>query len=159
MGITEMKVAYIAAPFSAKNHWDVTLNVIEAKKVAIEVALLGVMPMCPHGNTESFHGTMTDEFWYEGTLELLKRCDAIVMHPNWIHSKGCKIEHAYAEENGMPIFYYSLDTRLAYTKFKDWADEDKVAQKSLKKYPSVSMGCSIPKVVCPTCDKLLKEKE
>ena len=100
-----MKVAYVAAPFSGPDHWIVTLNIIEAKKVAMDVAWYGVMPMCPHGNTESFHGTKTNDFWYDGTMELLKRCDAIVMHPNWRHSKGCQLEHGYAEKSGMPIFY------------------------------------------------------
>nr|NIR17409.1 hypothetical protein [Desulfobacterales bacterium] len=53
-----MKVAYIAAPFDADNNWGVQLNIIEAKKIALHVAWFGVMPMCPHGNTESFHGTI-----------------------------------------------------------------------------------------------------
>lgn len=117
-----MKVAYIAGPFSAPTSWQVMLHVIEAKKLALEVAWLGAMPLCPHGNTESFHGTVTEEFWYEGTMELLKRCDAIVMHYSWIHSKGSKREHDYAKDVGMRIFYQNQNTGLQYTGFKDWAD-------------------------------------
>lgn len=55
-------------------------------------------------------------------MELLKRCDAIVMHPNWIHSKGSKREHQYAKDSGMPIFYYDAKTGLSCTGFKDWAE-------------------------------------
>lgn len=117
-----MKVAYVAAPFSGIDHWRVTLNIIEAKKIAMTIAWFNVMPMCPHGNSESFHGTKTADFWYEGTLELLKRCDAIVMHPNWYHSAGSVREHDYAKKAGMPIFYYDAKSGLSCTGFGDWAD-------------------------------------
>lgn len=117
-----MKVVYVAAPFTADTNWGILLNVIEAKKLALSVAKFGAMPMCPHGNTESFHGTMTAEFWYKGTMELLKRCDAIVMHPNWLHSIGCKNEHDYAENNRMKIFYYDKTQGFAFTGFKEWVD-------------------------------------
>lgn len=38
-------------------------------------------------------------------LMLLKDCDAIVMLPNWMQSKGAMTEHAFACGMGIDIFY------------------------------------------------------
>lgn len=100
-----MKVIYTAGPFTAPTPWEVEKNVMEMREIALIVAKIGAMPLCPHANTSLFIGQCTPEFWYEGTLELLKRCDAIVMHPDWGKSTGSKGEHNYARRNGIPIFY------------------------------------------------------
>jgi hypothetical protein len=102
-----MKVVYIAGPFTGKTAWDVECNVREAEKIALQVAKAGAMPLCPHTNSRFFYGQCTADFWYDGTLELLKRCDAIVMLPNWQASKGSLMEHTYAKEHGMQVFYHN----------------------------------------------------
>jgi len=74
-----MKVAFIAGPFRGKNAWEVEQNIRRAEEVGFEVAKLGIMPLIPHTNTRFFDGTLTDEFWLEGTQELLKRADMVVL--------------------------------------------------------------------------------
>jgi hypothetical protein len=62
------------------------------------------MPLIPHANTANFHGTLTDAFWYEGTIELLRRCDALILVSGWEDSKGATAEVAEAKKLNMPIF-------------------------------------------------------
>ena len=73
-----MKVVYIIGPFRGKSHWEVAENVRNAERLGLEVAKLGAMPLIPHKNTENFDGLLTDEFWIEGTKELLRRADAAI---------------------------------------------------------------------------------
>lgn len=101
-----MKVVYIAGPFTAPTAWGIESNIRGAEMVAFEIALRGAMPLCPHTNTRYFHGTCTPEFWYAGTMELLKRCDAVMLTPNWTLSEGAKREWAYAKEHKIPVFHY-----------------------------------------------------
>lgn len=39
------------------------------------------------------------------TKEIIKHCDVIYMLPDWKHSKGARIEHAFAKELGKKIVY------------------------------------------------------
>jgi hypothetical protein len=71
-----VKLVYIAGPFTAATPWRVEQNVRRAEEAGLWVAEHGAMPVIPHANTRYFHGECTPEFWYEGTLELLRRCAA-----------------------------------------------------------------------------------
>lgn len=99
-----MKVVYIAGKFTGANTWEIENNVRAAETMALQVAKLGAMPLCPHTNTRFFHGTCTHEFWYAGTLELMVRCDAIMLVPGWEESNGVKMELVEAEARKMPVF-------------------------------------------------------
>lgn len=99
-----MKVIYIAGPFRAANAWEVEQNIRLAEGVAFEVASLGYMPLCPHPMTRFFDGTLTDEFWLHGTLELMKRCDGMVVCGRWQSSAGCVGEIEKAIDMDMPWF-------------------------------------------------------
>jgi hypothetical protein len=100
-----MKVVYIAGPFTASTHWQIELNVRHAESWALFVATCGAMPLCPHTNTRFFHGLLTPEFWYEGTIELLKRADAVLMVQGWELSVGCRRERDEALKTDKPVFY------------------------------------------------------
>lgn len=76
----KLRVVYVAGPFRGPTAWDIAENVRDAERAAMQVARLGAMPLVPHANTAHFHGTLTDAFWLEGTLELLRRCDAVYVY-------------------------------------------------------------------------------
>jgi len=101
-----MLTIYVAGPFRGPHHWAVAQNVERARAHAYKLAQAGAVPLCPHSMFEKFDGTLDDQFWLDGTLELLKRCDAIAMIPGWEASNGSCGELKWAEENKLPAFYF-----------------------------------------------------
>jgi len=99
-----MRVVYIAGPFRGRTRWDVMQNVRRAEEVALEVAQLGAMPLCPHTNTANFDGLITSQFWIDGTLELMRRCDAVVLVAGWRESEGTCGEVREAHRLKLPVF-------------------------------------------------------
>jgi len=83
-----MIVVYVAGPFRARSQWQIAENVRAAERVGLLVAECGAMPLIPHANTAHFHGLFDDQFWIDGTKELLRRCDASVYLPGWRNSQG-----------------------------------------------------------------------
>jgi hypothetical protein len=114
-----MKLVYVAGPFRATTAWGIAENVRSAERVGLEVARAGSMPLIPHANTAHFHGECTDDFWIEGTLELLRRCDAAVFLPGWHHSTGSRGEWAECVRLGMP----RLDLEPFYLEPLTWAEQ------------------------------------
>ena len=99
-----MKIVYIAGPYRGPTAWDIERNVRRAEERAYEVFQLGAMPLVPHANTRFFHGQGPDEFWIQGTLELLRRSDALILVDGWTRSTGARGEVVDAREHGMPVF-------------------------------------------------------
>lgn len=99
-----MKVVYVAGRFSAPDQWQRARNVRAAETLAFAVAEVGAMPLNPLANTANFFGTLRDEFWYDGTLELMRRCDAVILVPGWGGSKGVKLELEEAKRINTPVF-------------------------------------------------------
>lgn len=99
-----MKVVFIRGPFRAANAWEVEQNIRRAEALGFEVAKLGAMPMIPHTNTRFFDGTLTDEFWLEGTMELLRRSDAVMSVRGCEKSSGSAAEGVEAKRIGLPVF-------------------------------------------------------
>lgn len=99
-----MKVIYIAGPFRADTHWGIVMNVREAEHHALHVWRLGGMAFCPHLNTANFQGSLKDQVWLRGDLEMLRRCDAVWLLPDWKKSKGSRNEKKLAESLGIPCF-------------------------------------------------------
>lgn len=118
-------VIYIAGKFTGPDSWAIAQNVHAARELGMRVALSGAMPLIPHANTSEFFGTLTESFWYAGTMELLERCDAVVFGNNWQDSTGSKVEFERAREKKMEIFYDNSNElermRLwVINFFKDW---------------------------------------
>lgn len=96
-----MKLVFVAGKFAGANAWEVACNVHEAEAAALRVAKLGGMPVVPHSLGRSMFGTLPEEFWRAGCLELLARCDGIILLPTWISSAGANAESNYASEHGI----------------------------------------------------------
>jgi len=112
-----MKLVYVAGPFRAKTHWNQELNIRNAEMLALRLWKMGAAVICPHTNTRFYQGECPDETWLEGDLEMLRRCDAIVMTNFWELSKGAVQEHALARELGLNIFH---EKHLEL--FSEWAN-------------------------------------
>ena len=100
-----LPVVYIAGPYRAATPWRVQANIRAAQEAALTVWKLGAVALCPHGNTGQFEGECPDDVWLRGDLELLRRCDAVLMLEHWQLSEGAKEEHRVAADLGLPIFY------------------------------------------------------
>jgi hypothetical protein len=100
-----MKLVYIAGPFRGPTPWDVEHNVRRAEAIGLEVARAGHMPVIPHANTRFFDGQLTGEFWLAGTLELMRRCDMVLMVSGWAQSPGSREERYEAIRLGKQVYY------------------------------------------------------
>lgn len=101
-----MKLLYIAGRYRGRNQQEVSDNVEAARYMGKLATEKGWMPVIPHTCTHGMeHVTDTsEEFWLEGTLELMKRCDAVLMVPGWRNSRGSCSEMDEAERLEMPIY-------------------------------------------------------
>lgn len=104
-----MKVVYIAGPFRGKNHWEVEQNIRRAEALALEVWRAGFAALCPHCNTRFFDGAAPDDVWLKGDLELLRRCDAVLLTPDWQQSTGAREEMCAAVDAGIAVYYDLAD--------------------------------------------------
>jgi len=106
-----MKMVYIAGPFRGINSWDMEENIRRAERLALEVWKLRAACICPHANTRYFQNAAPDDIWLNGDLEILKRCDAILMTPDWRRSTGAVAEHDFAITHGIPVYYSVADLK------------------------------------------------
>lgn len=91
---------------------------MRAMSLALEVWKLGHAALCPHANTMFFQDAdgCDDEVWLEGDLEMLKRCDAVLVTPDWQRSSGARAEVQKASEWGIPVFF-TIET------LKEWLNQ------------------------------------
>ncbi len=102
-----MKLIYIAGPYTGATPHDVDRNIINAREMAHEAMKKGWFPITPHMNTAGFERVapeITEKFIVDGYLEILSRCDAVLMCPNWERSGGSVKEYHYAKEKGINVY-------------------------------------------------------
>lgn len=103
-----MKVIYVAGPYRGKTREEVAQNVAAARHVGKLCAIEGFFPVMPTVNTahfdHDFPHVQNDQFWIDGTLELMRRCDAVVLVDGWQRSTGAVGEVAEAEKLGIPVY-------------------------------------------------------
>jgi len=101
-------VVYVAGPFRAQSPWEQECNVRVAEATSLALWQSGFTAICPHTQTRFFQdapGIPDDSVWLEGTLEMLRRCDYILLCPGWHSSSGTLGEKTEAERLGIPVFY------------------------------------------------------
>jgi len=104
MKVERKKVIYIAGKYRDKHEWNVVQNIRKAEALAIKVWKKGMVALCPHKNTSLMGGACLDNVWMDGDLELLRRCDAVLLVDNWKESPGAGDEVTFAMMLGIPIF-------------------------------------------------------
>lgn len=106
-----MKLVYVAGPYRAPTAWGIEQNIQRARVMGALVAAAGCYPVIPHSNTSHMDGLAPDELWLEGTLELMRRCDAVVFTFDWPDSSGARAERAEARRIGLPCFDDTISLR------------------------------------------------
>jgi len=107
-----MKVVYVAGPFRGDSAWEIECNIRRAETLALAVWRAGAACLCPHTNTRFFQGAAGDEVFLEGDLELLLRCDAVILTEDWTNSSGACEEVIFAIRHGIPVFEYFASLKL-----------------------------------------------
>jgi nucleoside 2-deoxyribosyltransferase len=100
-----VRCVYVAGRFRADTDEGVEANIARAEALGLEVAKLGASPVIPHANTRSLHHHIDEKWMLEATLELMRRCDAVVLTEGWQESSGTRDEICEANWLGIPVFY------------------------------------------------------
>lgn len=115
-----MILIYIAGPYRADTFDKTKENIRLARVAAAELVFqsqmcleepLSVFPVVPHTNTglfdyETLIKDVPADYYLDGTMELLKRCGAVIL-TSWDaaqKSKGTRAEVQYANWSGIPVF-------------------------------------------------------
>ena len=102
-----LPVVYVAGPYRAHTRAQVSLNIQSARAIGLIAIRNGWSAVIPHANTGDLdlHAPdIPDAFWLEATLELMRRCDAVVLAPGHDKSEGTQGEIAEALRLGIPVF-------------------------------------------------------
>lgn len=102
-----MRLIYIAGPFRAPSAWQVELNIRDAEALGHRVMAnsngeLGAV--IPHTMYRFFDKSLPDSVFLEASLELMRRCDGVLLARDWVGSAGTRAEVAEAERLGIPVF-------------------------------------------------------
>ena len=97
-----MNLVYIAGPYRG----DVVGNTSRALAVARDVFVLGGFAIVSHVLSTSNGDVRDAAFWLAGTVEVMRRCDAVVVCPGWEQSQGTRAEIDEAVRLGIPVFFW-----------------------------------------------------
>jgi len=99
-------IIYIAGPY--RSRWGkigIFLNILKARKAARKVWAAGHVAVCPHMNSAFFDGICPDEYFLDGYIDIVNRCDCLLALKGWEGSRGTVDEMHYAYKWSMPIIY------------------------------------------------------
>ncbi|MHC4162550.1 MAG: DUF7768 domain-containing protein [Planctomycetota bacterium] len=99
-----MTLVFIAGPFRAANAWEIEQNIRRAETLALDAWRAGFAVICPHTNARFFQGAAPDDIWLRGDLEMLGRCDAVLLVAGWERSSGTAGEIEHARQCGIPAY-------------------------------------------------------
>lgn len=110
-----MKLIYIAGPYRAPTGWGVENNIRAAEAVGhcLMLQVPGVAAVIPHTMYKHMDGSLPDQHWIDATLELMRRCDGVLLWGDWQKSIGTVGEKTEAERLGLPVF-------TLYSEVSEW---------------------------------------
>jgi hypothetical protein len=118
--MTKKPIIFISGAFRGKPNieWNRQQNIRAAEAAALEVWRLGGIAICPHKNTEHFDGAAPDDVWLDGDLQILARCDAILLIGHWWDSKGATREQAFAITHNIEILQNLQEVKKCLSDYK-----------------------------------------
>lgn len=104
-------IIYLAGPYTGKDKGETVSNIAKARCVAHDCWEAGYATICPHMNTAEFDDIEPSTF-YAGDLEILERCDCVLLIPGWDASFGARLEVKHARRLGIPIYVSLKEIRV-----------------------------------------------
>lgn len=99
-------LVYVSGPYTASTPEQLARNIEMAKQAGLKVRALGLVPIVPH------LAILNDDpkvFTYDNAmaecLEILDRCDAVLMMEGWRESHGAQRECSVALRAGILVFF------------------------------------------------------
>lgn len=99
-----MKVVYVAGPYTAETDWQRGINIKKADIVNAQLWRFGFCSICPHKITAFYSGLCDESVFIEGGLEILRRCDVVVLVEGWVKSGGTLGEIEEAIRLEIPVY-------------------------------------------------------
>jgi hypothetical protein len=104
-----MKKIYVAGPISAPSFIEGLENIKRGIEMGAKVLSLGYSPFTPMLDYNYFlqltPGSLSLETMYNYSMEWLIASDAVLVLPNWEHSRGTHREIDTANRLDIPVFY------------------------------------------------------
>lgn len=100
---------YTAGPYSqTAGVGTVEENIQKATDIAAELWNMGYTVLCPHMNSAGLEKltTLSNKDFVDRDLEMVERCDAIVMIPGWESSLGAVRELEHARQNDLVVWFW-----------------------------------------------------
>lgn len=111
-----MKIIFIAGPFRGDGHKETKEKNVEVARQFVHKFIENNIPFySPHLNIDqeiASLGREESDLAFDLNTEMLNRCEALAVLPNWEESSGTKSEIAEAQMKAMPIFYLSSDSAI-----------------------------------------------
>lgn len=122
-----MKVIYVAGPYTAETDWQRGIHIKKACDVTANLWRMGFYAVCPHKITAFYGGLCEENVFIEGGLEILRRCDVVVLVEGWEKSGGTLGEVEEAIKIGLPVYEdeYSFvaGTEIDYQRAEDYINQ------------------------------------
>jgi len=99
------KLFYLAHPYSGDEGGNFELSNLRASKLIAS----GLNIYSPISHTHPLDQVQPQpwEVWLAMDKLFVNRCDGLILSPGWEHSRGCKQEKKWFEEQGKPVFLYT----------------------------------------------------
>ena len=103
------QLIFVCGPYRAATDNERHENIEAARAVAVEVWRKGHYALCPHMNSMFMSGVCDEQQFLDGALEMLRRCDAVIMVDGWKQSGGSMLEFANAAGDHTTIYHSIAD--------------------------------------------------
>ena len=118
-------MGYLSGPMSSESALNRELFRLKALETAAWMWDAGVLHYSPHANSPAVGGSdLSYETWMAMDLEVLRRCDWILMGEGWQDSLGCAREFNFAMNLGLKVLF-TVEQAVAYARDveRQWQEE------------------------------------
>jgi hypothetical protein len=99
-------LVYVSGPYTASTSEQLAQNIELAKQAGLKVRAMGLVPIVPHlAILNDDPPVFTYDHAMAECLEILDRCDAVLMMDGWRESHGAQRECSAALRAGILVFF------------------------------------------------------